>query len=196
MRGSFRDQMMNGLALLMVIATTALTVVYLVIGVRPTVPLNPFPPLTSSLPPTSTPTDTPTPSPTPRILPSPTPIRPATLTPTPEPAMPFTATVKTGVVGPETDCRRALISGTVTDRGGNGLEGYPLHLWGPGLDMVLRTDGQGRWKAILPASARGIWHLQLHAPDPSRLYPPLSPVIAIPLPDDCPQAWVSFRGSE
>ncbi len=193
MRKGVADRAMNGLALLLTVATVALIGVYTAIAIRPTSPLNPFPPPTPS--PTLTPTPTelpaPTPSPTPRVAPSPTPIHPATLTPTQEPAFSFTATVKPGAVG--TDCRRGLIVGTATDGDEKGLENYPLHLWGPGRDTVLFTDTRGRWQAELPAGAAGIWYVQLHAPDPEAVYPPLSAIIPIPLPAECPQATVHFR---
>ncbi len=186
---------MDGLAFLLVVATIGLVAAYLLLAIWPTAPLNPFPPPTPSPTPVPTPTESlmPTASPTPRALPSPTPIRPATLTPTPEAAFPFTATVKPGDIG--SDCRRALIAGTVADGDGKGLENYPLHLWGPGLDTVLRTDARGRWQAELPAGAAGDWYVQLHAPDPETAYPPLSAAIPVPLTAECPQAAVHFRAT-
>ncbi len=183
---------------MLLLATGVVAVLYLLIAVNPRVFLNPFPPPTAR--PSATPgveaTATPVPTPTP--FPTPTALRPATLTPTPEPAFPFTATVETGPVGGAPECQ-AMLAGVVLDREGHGLEGYPVHLWtterGIMDDQILFSDRSGRWRAVLPAEARGLWYVQLHAPDARQIYPPLSAVVAVAFPDSCPQAHITFHAS-
>jgi hypothetical protein len=97
------------------------------------------------------------------------------------------------------DCQVTL-RGSVLDREGYGLEGYPVHLWMATEHAVKSTDDQilfsessGRWQVVLPAGARGLWYVQLHAPDARQVYPPLSAVVAVSLPDPCSRATVTFR---
>lgn len=192
-----KARVLNGLALALVVATGLVGVLYAVIAVEPTVSLNPFPPPMACPSPTPTGEATATPVPTPTLFPTPTALRPAPLTPTPEPSYPFTATVETGPLSGTPDCQ-ATLRGVVLDREGHGLEGYPVHLWAAEAnpasdDRILFSDRAGRWQAVLPAGARGVWHVQLHAPDARQVYPPLSPVIAIVLPDMCSRATVEFR---
>ncbi len=195
-----KARVLNGLALALVVATGLLGILYAVIAVEPTAPLNPFPPPTMTATPVhwpepEAPKETATLSPTPSPFPTPTLLRPSPLTPTPEPAYPFTATVE---VSPgATDCR-AEMDGAVIDRQGRGLEGYPVHLWAAEAmfslyETVLFSDEAGRWQASLPAGARGVWYVQLHAPDARKVYPPLSPVVAVALPDTCSWVTVEFR---
>jgi len=195
-----KERVLNGLALALAIATGLVGVLYVMIAVEPTMPLNPFPPPTATPTPAPLPEpepsgETATPSPTPSPFPTPTPLRPSPLTPTPEPTYPFTATVE---VSPgATDCRAAM-TGTVIDRQGRGLEGYPVHLWAAETEFalyetVLFSDVAGYWQAPLPAGAHGIWYVQLHAPDAHQVYPPLSPVVAVALSNVCPRATVAFR---
>lgn len=181
------------------LATVAVAVLYLLIALRPTVSLNPFPPPTAT--PSPTPmvemTATPTPSPTP--FPTPTTLRPAPLTPTPEPVFPFIATVETDPLTPTADCR-ATLRGVVLDQEGHGLEGYPVHLWPATERAVRNTDDQmifsdlsGHWQIVLPSGAPLLWYVQLHAPDARQVYPPLSAIVAVSLPDPCSRAIVTFR---
>ena len=195
-----RARVLNGLALVLVVATGLVGVLYAVIAVEPTTPLNPFPPPTAtatpaSLPEPEPPGETASPSSTPSPFPTPTSLRPSPLTPTPEPTYPFTATVE--VSAGVADCR-TTVTGAVIDRQGRGLEGYPVHLWAAEAEFapyetVSFSDEVGRWQAPLPAGARGVWYVQLHAPDARQVYPPLSPVVAIVLPDTCSRATVEFR---
>ncbi len=191
--------------MLLLLATGAVVIFYLLIALNPTSALNPFPPRPASPP-------TPFPLLTfgqergggggeaagGGVRPTPTPLHPATLTPTPEPVFPFTATVETGPVSRTLDCRAMLI-GAVLDREGHGLEGYPVHIWTTEHgtrntdDRVLFSDPSGRWQAVLPAGAHGLWYVQLHAPDARQFYPPLSAIIAVAFPDACSQAVVLFR---
>jgi len=192
-----KARVLNGLALALVIATGLLGVLYGVIAVEPMVSLNPFPPPMACPSPTPTVEATATPVPTPTPFPTPTALRPAPLTPTPEPSYPFTATVETGPLSGAPDCQ-ATLRGVVLDREGHGLEGYPVHLWAAEAnpvsdDRILFSDRTGRWQAVLPAGACGLWYVQLHAPDAHQVYPPLSPVVAVVLPDTCSRATVEFR---
>lgn len=195
---STKSTILNILAAILLLATGAVAVLYLLIALEPTSVLNPFPPPTAR--PSATPTvgTTPTPMPTPTPFPTPTALHPATLTPLPQPAFPFTATVETGPVSGTSDCR-AMLVGVVLDQEGHGLEGYPVHLWTTEYgvqstdDRIFFSDRSGRWQAILPAGARGLWYVQLHSPDARQVYPPLSAMVAVALPDACPQATVLFK---
>jgi len=195
--GAVKARVLNGLALALVVATGLVGVLYAVIAVEPMMPLNPFPPPTAPPSPTPTVGATATPVPTPTPFPTPTALRPVPLTPTPEPSYPFTATVETGPLNGTSDCQ-AMLRGVVLDREGHGLEGYPVHLWAAEADpapddRILFSDRSGRWQIALPAGARGLWYVQLHAPDARQVYPPLSPIVAVALPDTCPRATVEFR---
>ena len=192
-----KARVLNGLALALVVATGLVGVLYAVIAVEPMMPLNPFPPPTAPPSPTPTVGATATPVPTPTPFPTPTALRPAPLTPTPEPSYPFTATVEAGPLSGTSDCQ-AMLRGVVLDREGHGLEGYPVHLWAADAapapdDRILFSDRSGRWQIALPVGARGLWYVQLHAPDARQVYPPLSPIVAVALPDTCPRATVEFR---
>ncbi len=196
-----KARVLNGLALALVIATGLVGILYGVIALEPTVPLNPFPPPVPTATPVGPPEpeETATPVPTPTPFPTPTALRPAPPTPTPEPSYPFTATVETGPPGGTPDCR-ATLRGVILDREGHGLEGYPVHLWAAENDlaqedMILFSDRDGRWQADLPAGARGLWYVQLHAPDARQVYPPLSAVVAVRLPESCAQAYITFHAS-
>lgn len=172
---------------------------YLLVALRPTVSLNPFPPPTASLSPMPKVEVTATPTPTPTPIPTPTALHPVPLTPTPEPSYPFTATVETSPPNGTPDCR-ATLRGVVLDREGHGLEGYPVHLWTAEADpapdeRILFSDRAGRWQTALPAGARGLWYVQLHAPDARQVYPPLSAVVVVHLSESCPQASITFRAS-
>ena len=194
-----KARVLNGLALVLVVATGLLGVLYAVIAVEPMVPLNPFPPpavtaTSVSWPEPEASEETAAPSPTPSPFPTPTPLRPSPLTPTPEPTYPFTATVE--VRPGATDCR--VIAGAVIDRRAQGMEGYPVHLWAAeagfsSYETVLFSDEAGRWQALLPAGGRGVWYVQLHAPDSRQVYPPLSSIVAVVLPDMCSRVTVEFR---
>ncbi len=196
-----KARVLNGLALALVIATGLVGILYGVIALEPRVPLNPFPPPVPTATPVGPPEpeETATPVPTPTPFSTPTALRPAPPTPTPEPSYPFTATVEAGPPGGTPDCR-ATLRGVVLDREGHGLEGYPVHLWAAEADpvpedRVLFSDRDGRWQADLPAGARGLWYVQLHAPDARQVYPPLSAVVAVHLPEACPQASITFHAS-
>lgn len=194
-----KHAILNTLSAILLLATVAVVVLYLLIALRPTVSLNPFPPPTAHPSPTPTVGVTEMPMPTSTSFPTPTPLRPAPLTPTPEPSYPFTATVETGPLSGTPNCQ-ATLRGVVLDREGHGLEGYPVHLWAAEADpapddRILFSDRAGRWQAVLPTRARGLWYIQLHAPDARQVYPPLSAIIAVRLPESCPQASITFRAS-
>ncbi len=191
----------------LVLAATGVAVVLMaIIAVDPTVPFNPYPPLTASPLPTTPPTATraprtPTPTATATALPyvTPTALRPATLTPTPMPTMPFSFTVEPGPRPPLLDCSRPLLAGAVVDQEGEALVDYPLHVWGPSLDTIVRSGSDSRygpsgWRVDLPAdAAAGIWYVQLHLYNIYRAHPPLSPIVQVRLDDNCRQAFILFR---
>lgn len=190
--------LLNALSVILLLATVAVAALYLLIALRPTVSLNPFPPPTACPTPAVEVTATPVPTPTP--FPTPTALRPAPPTPTATPSYPFPATVETGPPGGTPDCR-ATLRGVVLDREGHGLKGYPVHLGAAEADpaapndTTLFSDPVGRWQAVLPAGARRLWYVQLHAPDARQAYPPLSAVVAVRLTKSRPQADITFRAS-
>ncbi|MGB9872607.1 MAG: hypothetical protein ACPLYD_13205 [Anaerolineae bacterium] len=202
--GSVKARMLNGLALVLVLATGVVLSLYLIIAVNPTVSLNPFPPHVATaalvgLPELEAPEEMvspPFPVSAPTSFPTPTPLIPFPLMPTPGMTFPFTVAVETDPGG-ISECR-AVIAGMVTDQEGRGLEGYPVHLWAAetefaSYETVLFSDETGQWQVVLPAGAYGVWYVQLHAPDAGQVYPPLSPIVAVTLPEACPRARVIFQ---
>lgn len=202
--GGWKDRLLGGLTLLLLAATGALLVAFVIIAANPTVPFNPYPPATPLPSPTSlqvltrmsrhiAPTATPVP------LPNPTPLKPATLTPTPEPTMPFSATVRSGPLSPFLDCSHPLLAGTVTDREGEDLVGYPVHVWGPETDLVILSGsaplyGPSGWEVTEITAGKNVsWYLQLHLYAIFRAHPPLSEIVHIEVPVTCPQAMVYFQ---
>lgn len=195
---------------LVLAATVAAVVLMAVIAVDPTVPFNPYPPPTASPPPTAPPTPTRLPrTPTPAAtatataLPfvTPTALRPATLTPTPAPTMPFSFTVEPGPRPPLLNCSQPLLAGAVVDQNGEALVDYPLHVWGPSLDTIVRSGSDTRygpsgWRVNLPANAEaGVWYVQLHLYNIYRAHPPLSAIVEVRLREECRQAFVLFRAN-
>jgi hypothetical protein len=103
--------------------------------------------------PTSTATVTSTPAPTdtktPTLTPSITPTFPPTRTPTPRvtrSAWPFTVEVDTGM--PPYGCGWTGVAGHVQDVDGNPLVGYPVHIWGAGLDGVINSGSDAGWNTM------------------------------------------------
>ena len=175
---------------------------YIAIAVDPTAPFNPYPPPTPSSPLSclTTPGSRSTPSPvalspraTGRDRPDPTPLRPATLTPSPAPALSFGATVE---LQASPDCTWAGLAGTVSSFEGEPLEGYPVHVWGPGLDAIVLSGsapayGPSGWEVVVGeagTAASGTWHVQLHQHDVLLGHPPLSPVLQVDMTGSCQES--------
>ncbi len=139
--------------------------------------------------PTATPTNTPTPpatfSPTPTQVPSATPTdtpKPPTptntLTPSPTPRVtrsPHPFTYELTYETPYYGCEWTGVAGVVQDLDGNALEGYPVHIWGGPLDVVVHSGskqmyGDSGWEQFInnqPMEMRGIFRVQLHSPEDS-----------------------------
>jgi len=179
--------------------------VYVVIAFRPTVSINPFPPL-SPLPSPSTTTGpgtsspirlSPSPSSAARPAPTPTPLVPTTPTPTPAPTFPFTASVG---LGPSDDCGWAGLVGEVEDREGEPLEGYPIHVWGPGLETIVLSGsapayGPSGWEVVITDTGgpiSGTWFVQLHQYNVYHHHPPLSAIVRVELPGTCSESLVTI----
>ena len=210
---------------LLVLGMTALTIACsILIASNPNIFFNPFPPSTSValiVLPTATPTPTPdlspptwTPTPSPTATPTrgptttPTPTRTPGPTNTPRPTgTPITPTPRvtrspypfTGDVEYQSPiygtCAWSGVAGLVQDLDGNALRGYPIHVWGGGLDLVVLSgdapaSGDSGWEQFLnsmPIDAKGVFRVQLHSRDnPS--HPPVSPEIVLDFDGYCSKA--------
>lgn len=160
----------------------------------PTWTPTPLPTSTSPAPPTDTPGPTPTPTTTPTLPPTAT--FPPTVTPTPRAtrsAWRFTYDV-TLTASQYGGCSWTGVAGHVQDLDGNPLQGYPVHVWGAGIDEVVTAGSDSRLNTIYGSQAA--WeqffgpnpkpvevHVQLH--DPFGDHPPVSDEIVIDMPGYC-----------
>ena len=114
----------------------------------------------------SPPTDTPTPTLTPSVTPTfpPTSTFPPTATPTPlVTRSPWPFTYELTLKLPQYGCSWTGIAGQVQDLDGNPLIGYPVHIWGAGIDVVVTSGADARFNTIYGHQAA--WE-QFFAPDP------------------------------
>ena len=200
------------LAVLTLVATGGLLLVFIAIAINPSRSFNPYPPPTpgpSTLPTptvsgarTSSPSPT-SPSPTQVAHPVPTPLRPATVAPIPTPDLPFSATVE---LETSPDCDSVRLAGTVSDREGEPLEEYLIHVWGPGTETIVHSGsapayGLSGWEFVIPkteGSLTSTWYIQLHRHNVYRGHPPLSPIVRVELSGSCQEglALIHFRERE
>ena len=142
----------------------------------PTVTLTPEPtntPAPTEEPPTPEP-DTPTPAPTPRVTRSP---------------QPFTYELRYET--PYYGCAWAGVAGTVVDIDGNHLTGYPIHVWGGGIDVVVYSGdkqlyGDSGWEQFFnnaPMAVSGVFRVQIHSK--TGTHPPISQEIILDFPGYC-----------
>ncbi len=218
-----RDRLFNVLSLVMLALTLITVLCYIMIAINPYLPFNPFPPPprqiavvatnTPSPTPESLPIATWTPTPTPTITPTPpatftptptrppTPITPSatpTNTPTPTPRVtrsPWPFTYEIVYETPLYGCNWLGIAGTVVDIDGNHLRGYPIHVWGGGIDVVVNSGdkqnyGDSGWEQFLlnnPQELRGVFRVQIHDKNnPNHL--PVSQEIALDFSGLCSQS--------
>lgn len=217
-----RDRFYNTVSLIALGLTVLILVFYVLIVVNPTLPINPFPPdperiIVATLTPsptasrtpaatwtaTATPTVTPTPPPsfTPTITPTPEPTVPptptatATSTPSPTPRVtrsPYPFSYELSYETPYYGCAWMGVAGTVIDLDGNSLIGYPVHVWGGGIDVVVNSGdkplyGDSGWEQFFnsaPQEARGVFRVQIHSRDNPN-HPPISPEIVLDFPGYC-----------
>ncbi|MFW6115474.1 MAG: hypothetical protein ACOC7Y_00270, partial [Chloroflexota bacterium] len=95
-------------------------------------------------------------------------------------------------------CSWTGVAGRVQDLDGNPLPGYPIHIWGGGIDEVVVAGADSRFNTIYGSQAAFEQffgpspkvveiHVQLH--DPFREgNPPASDEIVIEMPGTCNQA--------
>jgi hypothetical protein len=218
-----KDRLFNVLSLVILALTFITVLCYILIAVNPYLPINPFPPpprqiavVATNTPtptpgrspvatwtPTNTPTITPTPPATftPTATRTPTPITPSptrTNTPTPTPRVtrspwPFTyeITYETPVYG----CNWLGVGGTVVDIDGNELRGYPIHIWGGGIDVVVTSGdnqryGDAGWEQFFlpyPQELRDVFRVQIHDKNNPN-HPPVSQEIVLNFPGFCSQS--------
>jgi hypothetical protein len=84
------------------------------------------------------------------------------------------------------------VAGTVEDIDGNALVGYPIHVWGGGIDMVVTSGdkqlyGDSGWEQFFdnsPKEVRGVFRVQIHAQYDSR-HPPVSREIVLDFEGYC-----------
>ncbi|RLC90903.1 MAG: hypothetical protein DRI77_14470 [Chloroflexi bacterium] len=227
--GNKRASLFNVLTYVMLGATACLVVFYTLIGFNV---FNPFPPLTlatvAELPtaspspagptlppvwtPTHTPTITPTPGPThtrtPTLTPSVTPTFPPTRTPIPPtPRVTrslWSFTYEVSMRSPQYGCGWTGVAGHVEDLDGNPLIGYPVHIWGAGIDVVVPSGSntqhntvygsQAAWEQFFDSTPKPMEvRVQLH--DPYRDdHLPISDIAVINFPGYCGAAlgYVTF----
>jgi hypothetical protein len=210
-----QDRLFSLLSLVMLGLTLLIVVYYIIIAVNPMTGLNPFPPdpaeagwIVATGTPTTTPTETPvptwTPTNTPTITPTPPPSFTPTITPTPEPTTPPPTPVPTATPTPRVTrspypftyeisyetpyygCAWMGVAGTVQDIDGNPLTGYPIHVWGGGIDTVVTSGdkqmyGNSGWEQFFnnaPMDAQGVFRVQIHARDNPN-HPPISEEIVL-----------------
>ena len=215
-----RSALFNTLTYVTLAATACLMVLYTLIGVNV---FNPFPPPTlasvAEIPtepptptgptsppkwtPTNTPTITPTPGPTntrtPTLTPSPTCTFPPTRTPTPRATLsPWAFTYEVNLESPQYGCSWTGVAGQVQDLDGNPLAGYPVHIWGAGVDVVVTSGSsvdlntlygsQAAWEQFFDSTPKPMEiRLQLH--DPYRDdHLPISEEVVIKFPGYCGSA--------
>lgn len=217
MKNGKRAAFFNVLTYVMLGATACLLLFYTLIGFNV---FNPFPPPTllavAELPteppttagptsppmwtPTNTPTITPTPGPTNTptltLTPSVTPTFPPTRTPTPRVTRspwPFTYEVSTS--SPQYGCSWTGVAGHVEDLDGNPLLGYPVHIWGAGIDVVVSSGSntqhntiygnQAAWEQFFDNKPKSMEiRVQLHDPY-GESHLPISEEIVIKFPGYC-----------
>ncbi len=217
-----RDRLFNTLSLVAMGLTVLTLVCYILIAVNPNLPINPFPPdperfIVATVTPSPTPSRTPvatwTPTATPTVTPTPPPSFTPTITPTPEPTIPSTPTATPTLTPSPTPrvtrspypfsydlsyetpyygCAWMGVAGTVVDIDGNALIGYPIHVWGGGIDVVVNSGdkplyGDSGWEQFFnsaPQEVRGVFRVQIHSRDNPN-HPPVSPEIALDFPGYC-----------
>lgn len=210
------DRLFNWLTIVMLLLTVLTLAAYVAIALNPYLPINPFPPGTRvaivlvptatptpegvSLPPTWTPTATATVTPTPpptftptvTPTPSPSPTLKPTETPTPRATRsPFPFTYEIQYETPYYGCNWAGVAGIIQDLDGNPLQGYPVHVWGGGLDLVVYSGdktmyGAAGWEQFFnnyPIEISGEFKVQLH--DKNAPHAPLSEQITLDFTGYC-----------
>ncbi len=214
-----REGIFNLLSLVM-LGLTVITLACLIsIAINPYLPFNPFPPepemvLVATTTATPIPTDSPASTWTPTVTPTVTPTPPASFTPTvtstPEPTTPPPTKAPTATPTPRVTrspypftydiayetpyygCAWMGVAGTVEDIDGNALVGYPIHVWGGGIDMVVTSGdkqlyGDSGWEQFFdnsPKEVRGVFRVQIHAKYDSR-HPPVSREIVLDFEGYC-----------
>ena len=228
MANNSRTALFNVLTVVVLVATVCLVGFYALIGINV---YNPFPPPTLAslalptdtptpsgptsiptwtptyIPTASSPTDTPGPTLTPSVTPTfpPTPTFPATATPTPRVTRslwPFTYELT--LDSPQYGCSWTGVAGHVQDLDDNPLIGYPVHVWGAGIDVVVTSGSDARFNTIYGSQAA--WEqffdnklkvfemrVQLHDPYHDD-HLPISDEIVIQMPGYCGAglAYVAF----
>jgi hypothetical protein len=87
------------------------------------------------------------------------------------------------------------VAGTVQDIDGNPLTGYPIHIWGGGIDTVVNSGskqmyGDAGWEQFFnnkPQEVRGVFRVQIHSRDNPN-HPPISSEIVLDFPGFCSQS--------
>ena len=217
-----RDRLFNIVSVVMLALTIIVVLCYILIAVNPFLPINPFPPdpnrfLVASLTPTPTPTRdlvaTWTPTATPTVTPTPPPSFTPTVTPTPAPLQSTATLIPTRTPTPRVTrspwpftyeieyqtpihgCAWMGVAGTVEDIDGNPLVGYPIHVWGGGIDLLVNSGdaqmyGDSGWEQFFtnrPVAVNGVFRVQIHSRDNPN-HPPISGEIILNFPGYCSQS--------
>ena len=214
-----RDRLFSIVSVVMLGLTIITVLCYILIAINPFLGINPFPPdrdrflvasltpvptaireLAATWTPTATPTVTPTPPPsfTPTVTSTPEPLQPTatfipTRTPTPRVTRsPWPFTYEVDYQTPLHGCAWMGVAGTVEDLDGNPLIGYPIHVWGGGLDLVVNSGdsqmyGDSGWEQFFtdrPMNVNGVFRVQIHSRDNPN-HPPISGEIILNFPGYC-----------
>ena len=86
------------------------------------------------------------------------------------------------------------VAGIVQNLDGEPLKGYPIHVWGGGIDVVVNSGdkqmyGDAGWEQFFnnqPLELNGIFRVQLHSPYGE--HPPISAEIVLDYPGYCSQS--------
>jgi hypothetical protein len=115
--------------------------------------------------------------------------------------MPFEAIVASQA---SPDCTTIGIAGTVSDVNGEPLTGFPIHVWGEGIEQVVLSGsapvhGDSGWEVAIPNPQEPLsdtWYVQLHVRSTFRSYPAVSSIVQVELSADCENNFVLINFQE
>jgi hypothetical protein len=108
---------------------------------------------------------------------------------------PYPFTYEISYETPYYGCAWMGVAGTVQNLDGEALKGYPIHVWGGGIDVVVNSGdkqmyGDSGWEQFFnnqPMELNGVFRAQLHSRDNPN-HPPVSEEIVLNFPGNCSSA--------